>query len=98
MDTGSVPPRITLTKSTITTRDADYWYDTGNLIIVSQGVAFRVQKYLLVAHSVVFRDMFILSPSEPSMEDLSDGCLVVTLDDSPRDWRELFGLLYPRKR
>ncbi|PIL33067.1 hypothetical protein GSI_04516 [Ganoderma sinense ZZ0214-1] len=79
------------------TRDADYWYGTGNLIIVSQGVAFRVQKYLLVAHSVVFRDMFAPSTPGPSTEDLFDGCLVATLDDSPKDWRELFGLLYPQR-
>ena len=76
------------------TRDGDYWFNTGDLIIVSRGVAFRVGKSLLVENSVVFRGMFAqCTPSAAG--DLFDGCLVVILDDSPNDWRELFCLLYP---
>lgn len=64
------------------TRDADYWYDTGNFIIVSQGVAFRVWKCLLQEHSVVFRSMLAQSVTAG---DLVDGCFVVMLDESPND-------------
>ena len=77
--------------------DSDYWYDTGDLIIVSRGVAFRVWQCLLAEYSVVFRSMFKFAQSTPpTARDLVDGCLVVLLDDSPEDWRQLFGLLYPR--
>ena len=76
------------------TRDDEHWYDSGNLIIVCQDIAFRVWKCLLTEISFVFRDMFAQS-TPPNAGDLFDGCLVVTLDDSPKDWRELFSLLCP---
>lgn len=84
-----------LDKVKTATRDKDYWFDDGNLILVSQGVTFRVYKGLLAEHSTVFRSMFHVAQGKPETDDLVDGCPVVTLYDSPNDLRELFQLIYP---
>ena len=77
------------------TRDSDYWFEDGNLILVSQGVAFRIYRGLLAEHSVMFRSMFDIAQGLPATEDIVDGCPVVPLDDSPNDLRELFRLIFP---
>ncbi|KAI1791593.1 hypothetical protein LXA43DRAFT_888909 [Ganoderma leucocontextum] len=80
------------------TRDRDYYWfaNDGNLILVSQGVAFRVYKELLAEQSGVFRSMFYTGQATPEEEDLADGCPVVPLDDSPNDLRKLkFWHIYP---
>ncbi len=89
-------PLVTgLDKVNAATRDKDYWFDDGNLILVSQNVSFRVYKGLLAEHSTVFRSMFHVAQGKPETDDLVDGCPVVTLYDSPNDLRELFQLIYP---
>ena len=77
------------------TRDSDYWFDDGNLILVSRGVAFRIYKGLLGEHSAIFRSMFHIAQAVPAPEDLVEGCPVIPLDDSPDDLRELFRLIFP---
>ncbi|KAM5539652.1 hypothetical protein V8D89_006761 [Ganoderma adspersum] len=76
-------------------RDRDYWFEDGTLILVCQGVAFKVYKGLLAEHSTVFRSMFHVAQGKPETDELVDGCPVVTLYDSPNDLRELFQLIYP---
>ena len=76
-------------------RDSDYWFNDGNLILVSRGVAFRIYKGLLAEHSVMFRGMFHVAQAAPAAEDLIDDCPVISLDDSPDDLRELFRFMYP---
>ena len=75
------------------TRDIDYYHGTESLIVVSHGIAFRVRKCLLQENSVVFQSMFAQSVLDG---DLVDGCFVLRFDDSPKEWRELFRLLYLR--
>ena len=88
-------PATGIDKVQAATRDKDYWFEDGNLVLVSQGVAFKVYKGLLAEHSTVFRSMFHIAQGKPETEDLVDGCPVVTLYDSPNDLRELFQLVYP---
>ncbi|KAJ2971107.1 hypothetical protein NUW54_g12579 [Trametes sanguinea] len=78
------------------TRDAEYWFEDGNIILVAQNVSFKVYKGLLAEHSAVFRSMFLVAQGSQASTDLStDGCPVVTLDDSPEDLRKFFRLIYP---
>ncbi|PIL26446.1 hypothetical protein GSI_12204 [Ganoderma sinense ZZ0214-1] len=91
----SAPPTTGLDKVKAATRDKDYWFEDGNLILVSQGVAFKIYKGLLAEHSTIFRSMFHIAQGKPETDDLVDGCPVVTLYDSPNDLRELFQLIYP---
>ena len=94
--TSAATPLATgLDKVKAATRDKDYWFDDGNLILVSQGAAFRVYKGLLAEHSTVFRSMFHVAQGKHETDDLVEGCPVVTLYDSPNDLRELFQLIYP---
>ena len=88
-------PTTGLDRVTNATRDSDYWFDDGNLILVSRGVAFRVYKGLLGEHSAIFRSMFHIAQAAPAPEDLVEGCPVIPLDDSPDDLRELFRLIFP---
>ncbi|KAH9916613.1 uncharacterized protein BXZ73DRAFT_53726 [Epithele typhae] len=77
------------------TRDKDYWFEDGTIILVSQGFAFRVYRGMLAEHSSVFRSMLDIGQGTPTAADTVDGCPVVTLYDSPRDLRGLFRLIYP---
>ena len=76
------------------TRDTDYYcYNTESLIVISHGITFRVWKCLFQENSVVFQSMF----AQPAPDgELVDGCFVLRFDDSPKEWRELFRLLYLR--
>ncbi|EIW56926.1 uncharacterized protein TRAVEDRAFT_128344 [Trametes versicolor FP-101664 SS1] len=73
------------------TRDKDFWYDDGTIILVAGSVEFRVYKGILSENSSVFRDMFSLpQPPIPSTAlPTADGCPVVHLSDSPKDWRHV---------
>ncbi|PIL33068.1 hypothetical protein GSI_04517 [Ganoderma sinense ZZ0214-1] len=88
-------PTGSLDKAVATSRDPDYWFDDGNLILVPRGVAFRVYKGLLAEHSMIFRSMFHVAQAVPASEDLVEGCPVVPLDDCPNELRELFKLIFP---
>lgn len=81
-----------------TTRDETFWYSDGNIIVVAQGVAFRVYKGILAEYSEVFRDMFLLpapipEPSESSVINAADGCPVVHVTDTAAEFRSLLSAL-----
>ena len=44
----------------MTSRDNDFWMEDGNVILVAQGVGFRLYKNLLADRSLVFADMLSL--------------------------------------
>ncbi|KAJ2974348.1 hypothetical protein NUW54_g11906 [Trametes sanguinea] len=48
------------------TKDEDFWFEDGNIVLVAQDVAFRVYKGPLMRHSTVFQDMFAF-PSFPAL-------------------------------
>ena len=76
-------------------RDPDYWYSDGSIVIVVQGVGFRVHKSLLAQQSNAFRDLFMVpTPPTPSPADVMDGCPVVRLTDTSHDFRELLRVIY----
>ena len=77
------------------TRDSDYWFKDGNIILISRGVAFRVYRGLLEEHSVVFESMFHVGQAPQALSDQAYGCPVIPLDDSPEDLRSLFRAIYP---
>ena len=96
METNNLPqPTTGCDKVQAATRDSEYWFDDGNVILVTQGIAFRIYKGLLAEHSELFRSMFHIAQASPTAEDLVDGCPVISLDDSPNDLRALFRLIHP---
>ncbi|EIW56917.1 uncharacterized protein TRAVEDRAFT_128370 [Trametes versicolor FP-101664 SS1] len=83
------------------TRDEEFWYDDGTIILVAGNVEFRVYKGILAENSSVFRDMFSL-PQPPILAESSDapspgdGCPIVHLSDSPEDLRHILRVYTPR--
>ncbi|KAH9856168.1 hypothetical protein C2E23DRAFT_882282 [Lenzites betulinus] len=85
------------------TRDEEFWYSDGNIILVARNVEFRVYRGLLSDHSPVFKDMFSLpQPDDASSSALDasaagpDLCPVVHLFDSPEDLRHILRVYMPR--
>ncbi|OBZ74467.1 hypothetical protein A0H81_05116 [Grifola frondosa] len=73
-------------------RDADIWFADGNVVLIAGNVTFRVHKSLLAQHSQVFSDIFTV-PQPPDAE-IMDGCPVVTVSDSPQDFKHLLVLIF----
>lgn len=90
---------VASTASAARTKDLEFWFEDGNVILVAQDYEFRVFKGVLAHHSSVFRDMFSLSrpisaaPVESSA--VVDACLVVHLSDSPEDLRHILRTYLP---
>ena len=77
-------------------RDADFWFDDGNVIVVAGNTGFRLYRGWLAAESPVFYDMF--SINQPRFEDLrsdetSNGCPIVYVTDSAAEFRSLMSTL-----
>ncbi|KAH9829559.1 uncharacterized protein C8Q71DRAFT_400750 [Rhodofomes roseus] len=81
-------------------RDERFWYEDGNVIIIAQGVGFRVFKGLLAADSEVFRDMLSLAKPAPdlSRESGLDDCPVVHVTDTAAEVRSLLAILLGGRR
>ncbi|KAI0753726.1 hypothetical protein C8Q74DRAFT_1306585 [Fomes fomentarius] len=91
-------------------QDAEFWFDDGTIILLAQGVAFKVYRGPLVEHSAVFKDMLSFpqppisradaesSSAGPSNGAQAQECPQVTLYDSPYDMRHVLRVLMPRKR
>ncbi|RPD58548.1 hypothetical protein L226DRAFT_466512 [Lentinus tigrinus ALCF2SS1-7] len=78
------------------TRDEEFWFDDGSIILIARNVEFRVYKGLLADHSPVFRDMFSLPQPPISEGELETPCPVVHLSDSAEDVRCLLRVCMPK--
>jgi len=73
-------------------RDDEYWFEDGNIIVVAQGVGFRVYKGILAMRSEIFRDMFSLpqpAPNPDSSRGESSECPTVHVTDTAAEIRLL---------
>ncbi|TCD68729.1 hypothetical protein EIP91_010013 [Steccherinum ochraceum] len=61
----------------------EIWLDDGNVVLVAEGMAFKVHKSTLALNSEVFRDMFTIP--QPADAEMWEGCPVVHLQDSKKD-------------
>ncbi|EMD41181.1 hypothetical protein CERSUDRAFT_91943 [Gelatoporia subvermispora B] len=68
------------------------WFDDGNVILIAEGVAFRVYQGLLSTRSTVFRDLFQV-PQPPDGESY-EGCPVIRLHDKRMDLHALLRTLF----
>lgn len=78
------------------TRDDEFWYKDGSIVLVAQSVGFRVYRELLVERSAVFRDLFSLP--QPSDSQRVCGCPVVHLSDTTIALKEFLAMLLRGKR
>jgi hypothetical protein len=72
------------------------FFDDGNVILQFEDNSYhRVYQGILAAASPVFADMFLLpQPSSDNAQDVMDGCPVVRLPDSSKDWRYILKALF----
>ena len=70
-------------------RDADLWFEDGNVLLIAQDVEFLVYAGLLTKHSPVFRDMLSLPQPGPSSGVGAPDVPEIELMDHPRDVRRL---------
>ncbi|KAF7345824.1 BTB domain-containing protein [Mycena venus] len=78
------------------TRDASYYFDDGDLIILAGNTLFRVHKFLLSRDSSMFKDMFII-PGGSSATERTDGSSDETpllVSDTVDAFRALLWVLY----
>ena len=68
------------------------WFEDGNVILVAQGIGFRVYKGALGRASEVFGDMFTLA--KPSDPNTVEGCPVVELSDKAEDFLYLLDAVF----
>ena len=78
------------------TRDDEMWLTDGSLVVVAQGVGFRVHQSILSRSSEIFRDMFTFPqpPSPAASADVVDGCPVVHVSDTSYDFRHILKVIY----
>ncbi|KAL1950001.1 hypothetical protein VTO73DRAFT_8882 [Trametes versicolor] len=82
--------------------DPDFWFADGSIVIIAEGVGFRVHMTLLSLHSPVFRDLFTLPQPDPGTEsdggDSHQGFPVVHVTDSAHDMQCLLRAIYHSRR
>lgn len=80
-------------------QDTQFWYPDGTIIIVAQGIGFRIYKGLLAEASEIFRDMFDNATPTPQPSQVKksalhvDICPAVTVTDTAAEIRSLLNVL-----
>ena len=83
--------------STPTTRDPEFCYPDGNIILVARAVEFRIYRGLLADHSPVFADMFSLPQPDGGLPVTFEGePPLAHISDSPEDLRHILRACMPR--
>ncbi|KAJ7697600.1 hypothetical protein B0H17DRAFT_1007024 [Mycena rosella] len=68
------------------------WMPYGDIVLQVEATQFRVNRDVLAKQSKVFSDMFSVPqpPNEPTVE----GCPIVLVSDTAKDWELLLKMLY----
>ncbi|KAK6992709.1 hypothetical protein R3P38DRAFT_3289102 [Favolaschia claudopus] len=70
------------------------WVPFGDMVLQAESTQFRVNRDVLAGQSPVFSDMLSLPQPSNDSEPTIEGCPVVHLFDSAKDWELLLGMLY----
>ncbi|KAJ7032049.1 hypothetical protein C8F04DRAFT_1109050 [Mycena alexandri] len=68
------------------------WMPYDDIILQAESTQFRVNCDVLARQSSVFKDMFALP--QPADEPTIEGCPIVRIFDSTKDWELLLEVLY----
>lgn len=86
-DTSEEPPADDQPK-----HHSELWYEDGNVILITENVAFRVHRSILSRRSQVFKDLFAF-PQPESIDTLED-CPLIHLSDGAEDLAHLLEAIY----
>jgi hypothetical protein len=70
------------------------WFEDGNVILIAGDLAFKVYKGMLSRHSAIFADLFRLPQPKSTSEEMLEGCPIVHLHDSERDFGDFLMALH----
>ena len=87
------PPQPAVPPLQYFTRDKEFWFEDGSIILIASTIGFKVYRRLLKEHSPFFRDLFRI-PQPPTTQQI-DGCPFVRLSDRPEQVRHLLRVLFP---
>ncbi|KAJ7031966.1 hypothetical protein C8F04DRAFT_959565 [Mycena alexandri] len=68
------------------------WMPYGDIILQAESTQFRLNRDILARQSSVFEDMF--SIPQPAFEPTIEGCLIVHVSDTAKDWESFLAVLY----
>ncbi|KAJ7761830.1 hypothetical protein B0H16DRAFT_1530686 [Mycena metata] len=90
------PVKRAKSKSVLPTpdRDAEFYNDSGDCVILVENTLFKVHRFILIRHSPVFSTLFALPHGASAAEGLSDDLPISLSDDKAQDFRSLFKYLY----
>ena len=73
------------------TRDPEFWYEDGNIILIAEDTPFKVHRGMLMHTSEVLKDILSI-PQPPVLDDseMMDGIPIVRVSDT---WKELSYML-----
>ncbi|RPD58519.1 hypothetical protein L226DRAFT_614693 [Lentinus tigrinus ALCF2SS1-7] len=79
------------------TRDKDFWFEDGTIILVAGNTEFRVYRGHLARRCDVFKDMLSFPQPASTAVCTRDGedhwCPIIHVTDSARDWRHVLRLM-----
>lgn len=76
------------------TKDSEFWFEDGTIVLVSQNVGFRVYKQELAERSPLFSDLLSIPQPAPAGSEETSDCPVISLTDPPYQLRHLFRALF----
>ena len=65
------------------------WFDDGSIILQAEDTQFCVHKSVILKHFPTLNN-FVSSPQSQS----TDGCAIINLSDSAKDWESLLTMIY----
>ncbi|KAJ7165418.1 hypothetical protein C8R46DRAFT_647360 [Mycena filopes] len=78
----------------VDTRDDDYYFDDGDLVIRAGNTLFKVHKFLLSRDSSMFKDMFALPGAGKDGANASTDATALQVSDTVEAFRALLWVLY----
>ncbi|KAF7966722.1 hypothetical protein HWV62_37289 [Athelia sp. TMB] len=67
---------------TVSATQSDIWFEDGNIVIQAERTQFKVYRGVLVEHSSVLKDMFLVPQPPSGGKGSVEGCPVVQVSDS----------------
>lgn len=77
------------------------WLDDGSIVLRARGTDthFRVHRSVLARNSEIFADMFGMpQPEAAEREPTIEGCIVLELEDDPKELGEFLSAMYDGNR